>query len=264
MERLARKVAIVTGAGSRADGIGNGRAIAIAMAREGASVALLDLDLHAAEDTGAMISRDGGIGMAIRCDVARAEDCRAAVDAVVRRFGRPDVLVNNVGVIGPPGTAVDVDIDAWTRTFQLNVTSMLLMARFALPSMIEGGSGSIINMASITGLVGGFPNVCYPTTKGAIIALTRAMAAQHGRQGVRVNAIAPGLVYTPYVAGDGMSDEMRASRRQATVLGTEGTAWDVAAAAVFLASEEARWITGVVLPVDAGDTAVRSNTPYVA
>jgi NAD(P)-dependent dehydrogenase (short-subunit alcohol dehydrogenase family) len=263
VKRLEDKVAIVTGAGSRTSGIGNGRAIAIALAREGAIVALLDLRRVAAELTHKMIAEEGGRSAVFECDVADSKHCDAVVAAVVEEFGPPAALVNNVGVPGPYGTALEVDLDSWTQTFRINVTSMLTMSRAVLPHMIGATNGSIVNMASIAGLVGGFPHVCYPTTKGAIVSMTRAMAGHHARQGIRVNCIAPGLVYTPYVAEDGMPQELREQRSQATVLGTEGTAWDVAAAAVFLASDDSRWITGTVIPVDGGDFAVRPGTPYV-
>jgi NAD(P)-dependent dehydrogenase (short-subunit alcohol dehydrogenase family) len=260
--RLEGKVAIVTGAGARGDGIGNGRAIAVLMAREGARVTMVDREPEWARATEALVTAGGGEGMVAIGDVASESTCRDIVDATVERFGRLDILVNNVGIAGPVGTAVDVDVAKWESALAVNVTSMMLMTRFAVPAMLRTGGGAIVNMASITGLIGGFPDLLYPTSKGAIVNMTRAMAGQHGRDGVRVNAIAPGLVYTPYVAGDGWDDAARAERSERTVLGTEGTAWDVAKAAVFLASDDARWVTGVTLPVDAGDTAVKQNVPY--
>ena len=158
---------------------------------------------------------------------------------------------------GPPGNAIEVDPEAFDRAMRINVTSMVLMAKYALPPMIEAGGGSIINLSSAAGILGGHPSLLYPTSKAAVIGLTRSMAAHHGRDGVRVNCIAPGMVYTPMVAVRGMTPELREARRQSSLLGTEGTAWDVAAAAAFLASDAARWITGIVLPVDAGATAAR-------
>jgi len=187
--------------------------------------------------------------------VADDESCRRAVARVLEQFGALHVLVNNVGVTGPAGTAVEVDPDGWDRAMRINVASMVLMAKHAIPPMIAAGGGSIVNLASIAGLQGGHPSLLYPTSKTAVIGLTRSMAAHHGRDGVRVNCIAPGMVYTPMVAVRGMTPELREARRQASLLGTEGTAWDVAAAAAFLASDAARWITGIVLPVDAGASA---------
>jgi NAD(P)-dependent dehydrogenase (short-subunit alcohol dehydrogenase family) len=250
--RLEGRVAIVTGAGSRADGIGNGRATSVLLAREGARVTLVDRELAWAERTLGMVVEEGGEAQIVTADVAQPEDCRSIVEATVERWGRLDILVNNVGITGPSGTALDVDLAAWDEGFRVNVTSMMLMARYAIPEMRKGGGGSIINLSSVAGLSGGHPKLLYPTTKAAVIGLTRAMAAHHGTQGIRVNAVAPGLVFTPMVATRGMTDEMRDSRRRRGLLQTEGTGWDVAAAVLYLASDDARWVTGTVLTVDAG------------
>jgi len=179
----------------------------------------------------------------------------------VDAWSRLDVLVNNVGVTGPAGTAVEVDFEAWDAGMAVNVRSMMLMSKFAIPEMIKAGSGAIINMASVAGLRGGHPSLLYPTSKGAVVSLTRAMAAHHGREGIRVNCVAPGTVYTPMVASRGMSEEMRKARMEVTLLGTEGTGWDIGHAVLFLASDEARWITGVVLPVDGGAMAGTARSP---
>ena len=250
--RLAGKVAIVTGAGSRGDGIGNGRAAAVLLAREGARVTLVDREKDWAGRTLGMIEAEGGEAQVVIADVTVPEDCRAIVEATVSRWAGVDVLVNNVGITGPDGTALDVDLEQWDLGLRANVTSMMLMARFAIPEMARRGGGSIINLSSVAGLSGGHPKLLYPTTKAAVVGLTRAMAAHHGAQGIRVNAVAPGMVYTPMVASRGMTDEMREKRRLRTLLQTEGTGWDIGAAVVYLASEEARWVTGIVLPVDAG------------
>lgn len=260
--RLDGKVAIVTGAGSRSAGpdgpiVGNGRATAIVFAREGARVGLVDERRDWAEETRGIIAREGGEAVLIETDVADAASCQQAIARVLEAFGGLDVLVNNVGVTGPAGDAVEVDPEAWDRAMRVNVASMMLMAKYALPPMIAAGGGAIVNISSVSGLLGGHPSLLYPTSKAAVIGLTRAMAAHHALQGVRVNCIAPGTVYTPMVAGRGMTPELREARRRGTLLQVEGTAWDVAAAAAFLASDAARWITGVVLPVDAGATAAR-------
>ena len=246
---------LVTGAGSRGDGIGNGRAAAILMAREGARVGLIDNVPEWVAETERLILAEGGECLVVDCDVTDPESCRSAVRAVEERWGRLDALINNVGIGGPAGTALDVDLGAWEEGIRVNVTSMMLMARHAIPAMIRGGGGAIVNMSSVAGLVGGHPNLLYSMTKGAIINMTRSMAAHHGRQGVRVNAVAPGMVFTPMVASRGMPDELREQRRRRSLLQTEGTGWDVGHAVLFLASDEARWITGVTLPVDAGTTA---------
>jgi NAD(P)-dependent dehydrogenase (short-subunit alcohol dehydrogenase family) len=233
------------------------------MAREGAGVTLVDNRPEWVAVTRELLEAEGLAGLVVVCDVTDDDGCRRAVAETVEAYGGLDVLVNNVGVSRPEGTAVDVDPEEWDRGMAVNVKSMMLMAKHAVPAMTASdGGGTIINMTSVAGMVGGFPDLMYPTSKAAVIGMTRAMAAHHGGQGVRVNAIAPGLIYTPFVAAGGMSDAVRDQRRMQTVLQTEGTAWDVARAAVFLASDEARWITGAILPVDAGDTAIRQGVPY--
>jgi NAD(P)-dependent dehydrogenase (short-subunit alcohol dehydrogenase family) len=255
--RLSGKVAIVTGAGSRAEGIGNGRATAVLFAREGARVLCVDQSKDAAEATRAMIAGEGGEAAVLEADVTRSADCRAMVDEAVRRWGRLDILDNNVG-IGGRATVVEVDEADWDRMMRVNVTSMMLASKHAIPAMASGGGGAIVNISSISALRprGLTP---YTVSKGAVIALTRAMAVDHAAQGIRVNCIAPGPVYTPMVYAGGMSAELRDQRRRASPLGIEGTGWDVAHAALFLASDEARYITGVVLPVDGGVTLTSAS-----
>lgn len=258
--RFDGRVAIVTGAGSRDPGtgtttIGNGRAIAALLARRGARVLLLDVELGWLKGTEEMIRAEGGTCASAVCDVSKSADCAAAVAEAVRLWGRVDILVNNVGISGPPGDATAVDETAWDHAMQVNVKSVMLMAKFAVPEMRRQGAGAIVNLASIAGLQGGHPGLLYATTKGAIVQMTRAMAAHHGGDLVRVNAVAPGYVYTPMVASRGMSDELREQRANAGLLKIEGSAWDVAEAACFLASPASRWITGVTLPVDAGRSA---------
>lgn len=252
---LKGKVAVITGAGAHGDGIGNGRAAAILLAREGAHVALLDVNVEAAARTQTMIEKEGGSSAVFACNVTDPKSCGTIVDAVVAHWGTIDVLVNNVGVGGPRGTALDVDLDAWDWGLRVNLTSVLLMSRFCLPHMIAKRSGSIVNIASVAGLRGGHPNLLYATTKGAIVQMTRAMAANHGPAGIRVNCVAPGMVYTPMVYARGMSAELREKRRQRSLLQIEGTGWDVGQAVIYLAGDQARWVTGVILPVDAGATA---------
>ena len=244
--RLEGKVAIVTGAGSRGPGIGNGRAAAICFAREGARVLLVDRDLDAANETLAMIDAERGEAAIQQADVTVLEDCQAMVQAALEWWGRVDVLHNNVG-IGGRGNVVDTDLDEWNRVLAVNVTGMMLASKAAIPVMTESGGGSIINISSIAALRprGLTP---YSTSKGAVIALTKAMAVDHGRDGIRVNCIAPGPVYTPMVgAGGDMPEERRERRRLASILEIEGAGWDIGYAALFLASDEARYITGVLL-----------------
>ncbi|KAJ6484483.1 hypothetical protein C8R47DRAFT_1217359 [Mycena vitilis] len=255
-------VAIVTGAGSRLAGeIGNGRATAILLARQGAKVALVDYNLEWAEETKRMIDEEGGVSEVIQCDVTVEASCENAVKRTVELFGAVHILINIVGVGGPHGNVTEVDLDAWDRDFRTNVTSMVMMSRYAIPEMTKGGRGAIVNMSSVSGLLGGNPGVLYPVSKGAVIQLTRAMAAHHGPDNIRVNCVAPGMVYTPMVRGRGMTDEMRQKRINQNLLRQEGTGWDVGYAILFLASREARWITGVIFPVDGGTTAGNPNRP---
>jgi NAD(P)-dependent dehydrogenase (short-subunit alcohol dehydrogenase family) len=250
--RLEGKVAIVTGAGSRAEGIGNGRAAAILFAREGAKVLIVDQHREAADATQAMIASEAGEAAVFIADVTQSEDCRAMVNDAVRRWGRLDILDNNVG-IGSRGSVVETDQAHWEQVMNVNVMSMVLTSRHAIPAMARTGGGVIVNISSISALR---PRglTAYSTSKGAVIALTRAMAMDHAAQGIRVNCIAPGPVYTPMVYAAGMSEDVRERRRRASPLGIEGTGWDIGYAALFLVSDEARYITGVVLPVDGGVT----------
>jgi len=250
--RLAGKVAIVTGAGSRGEGIGNGRAAAVLFAREGAKVLLVDQTQKAAEGTLEMIRGEKGEAEIFEADVTRSADCEAMVADAVRRWGRLDILDNNVG-IGGRATVVEVDEAEWDHLMKVNVTSMMLTSKHAIPAMVKNGSGAIVNISSISALRprGLTP---YSVSKGAVIALTRAMAIDHAPQGIRVNCIAPGPVYTPMVYSGGMSADLRERRRRASPLNVEGTGWDIGYAALFLCSDEARYITGVVLAVDGGVT----------
>ena len=250
--RLEGKVAIVTGAGSSGPGVGTGKAISILFAREGCSVLLVDNDETRAGETLASIEAEGGRASVFAGDVTGSAACRAMVDAAAERYGGLDVLVNNVGIT-VKGNVVTVDEDDWQRVIDVNLKSMVLTSKHAVPRMIEGGGGAIVNMSSFLGLRSGsaFESVPYSVSKGGILSLTTTMAVEHGRDNVRVNAIVPGYLYTPMGAG-ALTEKQRDLRRRAAPLGTEGGAWDVAWAAVFLASDEARWITGAALPVDAG------------
>ncbi|HVL36026.1 MAG TPA: SDR family oxidoreductase [Burkholderiales bacterium] len=256
-DRLKGKVAIVTGAGSQGELVGNGAATAILFAREGARVLCTDLVEERAEATVAAIRREGGIASAFRADVANGEDCAAMVAACVERYGRLDVLDNNVG-ISVRADVLEVTEAQWDRVMAVNVKSIMLAAKHAIPHMVRAGGGSIINISSVAGLRAN-QSTPYTTSKAAIVGMTRSMAGDHGPHRIRVNCIVPGLIYGPMTAPR-MDEALRQTRRAAAPLGTEGTGWDVAWAAVFLASDEARWITGVALPVDAGFLVMSPTT----
>ncbi len=252
-EGLDGRVAIVSGGGAVGEGIGNGRAAALLLARAGCRVLVVDRKLDLAERTADMITAEGGEAVAFGGDATVEADCVAMVAAAMDHWGRLDVLDNNVG-IGSRGSVVDEDLARWERVMQVNVHSMVLASRAAIPAMrASGHGGSIVNVSSISALR---PRglTAYSTSKGAVIALTKAMAVDHGPEGIRVNCVAPGPVLTPMVGGPDMPDAARAARRKASVLDVEGTGWDVGNAVRFLASDRARYITGQVLVVDGGVT----------
>jgi NAD(P)-dependent dehydrogenase (short-subunit alcohol dehydrogenase family) len=261
--RVEGKAAIVTGAGSTpGPGVGTGKAIAVVLAREGASVLLVDLHPERAEETRRLIEDEGGKAEVFRADVTRATDAEAMVAAAVEAFGTVDVLVNNIG-LASLGTVVDLEEEAWDRALDVNLRTAFLASKYAVPVMAAQGSGAIVNVSSISA-VRGDGTLAYSAAKGGLNAMTVDMAYTHGRQGIRVNAVAPGHITTPMVhsvsAPGPRAEFMDAMRNEAGLLGTPGTGWDVAHAAAFLAGDEARWITGVTLPVDSG---VLSVTPLM-
>ena len=250
---LVGKVAIVTGGGAAGDGIGNGRAACILLARAGARVLVVDRDLTLAEHTVAMVAAEGGTAAAATYDVTESVQCAAMVDDAVSRWGRLDCLDNNVG-IGSRGSVVDEKPEQYRRVMQVNVETMFLLSKYAIPAMIKTAKGgAIVNISSISALR---PRglTTYTTSKAAVIGLTQAMAVDHGRDNIRVNCICPGPMYTPMVYARGMSETARTQRAKASVLKTEGTGWDVGHAVKFLLSDYARYITGQVLVVDGGVT----------
>lgn len=250
---LAGKVAIVTGGGAAGDGIGNGRAACILLARSGARVLVVDRELELAQNTVRMIEAEGGTAAACAGDVTINDDCKEIVEQCLKTFGRLDLLDNNVG-ISSRGSVVEEDPETWRRVMQVNVDGMFLMAKHVIPAMIaSGGGGAIVNVSSISALRPRRLTV-YTTSKAAVIGLTRAMAVDHGSEGIRVNCVAPGPVYTPMVVKDGMPEDLRAQRRNASALGIEGTGWDIGNAVRFLLSDHARYITGQTLVVDGGVT----------
>ena len=252
---LTGKVAIVTGGGAAGDGIGNGRAAAILLARAGARVLVVDRDAALAERTVATIAAEGGTASPFAADITDEAQCRAMVDTALARFGRLDCLDNNVG-IGSRGSVVELAPEKWRQVMQVNVETMFLTSKYAIPAMIKtAGGGAIVNLSSISAIR---PRglTAYTVSKGAVIALTRAMAVDHGPDNVRVNCVAPGPVYTPMVFAHGMTQAARDGRRRASVMGREGTGWDIGLAVRFLLSQQARYITGQTLVVDGGASLV--------
>lgn len=259
-DRLQGKVAIVSGAGSRGPMLGTGQATAVLFARQGAKVLLSDLDAERAEKTRAAIESEGGTASVFQADVTREADCRGMIETCIDRYGRLDALFNNVGGIGS-GQVTDIEAEYLDLALAVNLKGSIFTSKHAVPAMIASGGGSIINVSSIDGLRAGWShNLPYAVAKAGIDQLTRVMAVHHGRDKIRVNCIAPGHLYAPFVAD--ITPETRELRRKAAPLGTEGDAWDVAWAAVFLASDESRWISGVVLPVDAGLLAASPLAVY--
>ena len=257
MGRLTGKVAIVTGAASRAQGVGNGAAVAMLFAREGASVVLVNRSLERARALEQTIRAEGGEASALAADVTQPEATEAMAAFAVERYGRLDILHNNVGV-GAGGNTVTVTLDDWNRVLGANLTSAMLCCRACVPRMRESGGGSIVNVSSTAGVLGlsGTPGAAaYAATKAGLQGLTLSVAADHAAEGIRANCLIVGTVATPLVAH--LGEEARERRRQAVPLQTEGTGWDVAWAAVYLASDESRWVTGVMLPIDGGFQSIR-------
>jgi len=266
--RLAGKVAIVTGAGQQpGPNIGNGRATAILFAREGARVLLLDREQAAAEETAREIESAGGEAAVVAGDVSVEDDCRAAVVSCTERFGTLDIVHNNVGIARGDNWCEAIELERWERIMRINAGGALLIAKAALPVMRERGHGVITNVSSIASLVAGTtpmanPPAAYKMSKAAMNALTLSLAQSYAAHGIRVNAILPGLIDTPMGVDSvaralGVSREDYAAKRDQSVplKGGMGSAWDIARAALFLASDEARFITGVLLTVDGGQSA---------
>jgi NAD(P)-dependent dehydrogenase (short-subunit alcohol dehydrogenase family) len=262
-DRLAGKNAIVVGGGSRGRGVGNGEAIAMLLAMNGASVVVADVDERAGLATVESITSGGGRAIAVAADATKLADCQALVNRAHERFGTVDVLVNNQGATGPSSSVVDVSETDWDHTFAVNVSSIMLVCKCVLPAISD--DGSIINMSSI-GALRWTERTAYAASKGAVLSLTVALAGQCAPRGVRVNALVPGAIWTPLVmeeaaarvGGDSAAVErIRAQRQTQALLPSEGTAWDTAWAALFLASDESRWITGQAIVIDGGASIAR-------
>jgi len=265
--RLAGRAAIVVGAGQTSGSgpddttIGNGRATAVVFAREGAAVLAVDRNLASAQETVEMITAAGGTAVAVEADITDEAQVASLAERCTEHFGPPTILHNNVGIGAGDGGVTGLERDVWERIFEVNVTGMYLTCKHVIPAMRAAGGGAIVNISSVaaiaaTGLA------AYKSSKAAVNALTHHLATANFRHNIRVNAIMPGLMDTPmavggYAASLGADvDEVRASRnRMVPFGGQQGTAWDTAYAALYLVSDEARFVTGVILPVDGGQSA---------
>ena len=248
---LKDKVAIVAGGGALGEGIGNGRAASILLAEAGVRVLVVDKDEELANNTVKMIKDRGGEALGIRGDLIQSDQCKRVVDFVLKNWGRLDILDNNIG-IDSKLSVVDETEEYWDRVMEVNLKPMFLMSKYAIPAMINSGDGgSIVNISSISATRPKGLTV-YSASKGAVLSLSQAMAVDHGEDGIRVNCILPGPVYTPMVYSSGMTEDRRSIRQNASLIQVEGDGWDVGKAVVYLSSSWARYVTGQLMVVDGG------------
>lgn len=249
-KRLEDKACIVVGAGTEGEGIGNGKATAIQFAREGAKVLCVDLDDSAAEITANMIKNEGGQSEVCAADIVNSKDCERVVDNCLRHFKKLDVLHNNVGIPSWK-EIVDTTGEGWNKIFDANVKGMFLMCKQAIPRMIEGGAGSIINVSSVASLRA-FPDAAYVSSKGAVNSLTLYVAGRYGRYNIRANALLLGYIGTPLARPAWENGKVREINLRQVPMRRFASPWEVAAVAAFLASDEASYVNGAILPVDGG------------
>ncbi len=263
MFSLAGKVAIVTGAGSVGPGWGNGRATAVVLARQGAQVFLTDINPEAVEETRAFIAAEGNTAATHVCDMLEAEQVEAMVAACMQRFGRIDILVNNVGG-SHPGSPVTMPEDVWDRQIDFNLKTPFLACKYVLPIMEQQGGGAVVNLSSIAGLrMGGErTHVAYSASKAGVIAFSKSVAMAFAKKNIRCNTVVPGLMHTPLVEhrlvrqlGANDAEALIAKRDAMVPLGKMGTGWDIAHAVLFLVSDEAKHVTGTEIIVDGGLSA---------
>ena len=259
--RVKGKIALVSGAGSIAPGWSNGKAAAVLYAREGAKVFAADMLPEAAAETKAIIDGEGGTCSTCQVDVSDSGQVRAMIDQCIETYGRVDILHNNVGIIDPVGVVESTE-EGWDKVMAVNVKGMFLTCKFCIPRMEKQGGGAIVNISSTSSIrYGGYPSDSYNASKGAVNQLTRSLAVQYAAKGIRANCVLPGLIHTPMVEelarssyGTDEVEEMTRQRNAICPMKKMGDAWDVAYAALFLASDEARYITGAQLVVDGGLT----------
>lgn len=258
MFSLQGKVALVTGCGTLEQGWGNGKAIAVLLARQGARIFGVDLHLEAAQVTRKLIEDEGGEIEVMACDVTDSQQVQSMVKACIERFGRIDILINNVGR-SEPGGPVEMSEDIWQDQLDVNVTSAFLTCKYVLPVMENQGKGSVVNISSVAGFrYIGKPQVGYAAGKAALMQFTKTTAVIYAKRGVRLNCVAPGLMFTPLVErlankyAKGNYEEFVNHRHNQVPMGHMGDAWDVANAVLFLACDESRYITGQTLVVDGG------------
>lgn len=259
--RLEVKVAIVTGGGGASGpglGIGIGKAISIALARDGASVVVVDKVAEHAEETLRAIEEDGGKAAIFVGDVSVESDCGAMVDAAIERFGGLDILVNNAAITRHV-PIVDTTVELYESVIGVNLTGAFMSCKFAVPALITRGGGSIVNIGSVAGVRdSGSTHPAYSASKAALLGLTVDLAGAYGRDNVRVNTVLPGMISSPMQESVGRIDDD--TRARLNLLGRMGSAWDIANAVLFLCSDEASYITGLTLPVDGGATAAMPGT----
>lgn len=260
--RLKEKVAIVVGAGQQpGDSIGNGRAISILFAREGAKVMLVDKNIELAEETKMLIDKEGGHSFVFKADITNEDDCHRIVEKCVEIYDRIDILVNNVGMGAGDKSLVKLDETSWDKIFNVNLKGMFFTCKYVLPVMEKQESGSIINISSVASVCS-TRYVAYKISKSGVNSLTHQIAMKYAKKGIRANAIMPGLMNTP-MAIEGIakarkmekSDLIKERNKMVPLKGGMGSGWDTAYAALFLASDEAKFITSVILPVDGGQSS---------
>ena len=255
---LIGKVALVSGAGGPIgqgldEGVTNGRAAAILLARAGARVCVVGRSQELAQHTVDIIKKEGGEAFAHVADVTQEAACRGAVDAAMTRYGRLDCLDNNVGR-SAPGDVTQMPVEEWRSMFALNVDSMMMMCKYAIPAMVASGGGSIVNIGSLRSIRPQKSTV-YSVTKGAVVALTSTLAADHGAQGIRANCIILGPVFTPNIARN-LTPERRALRTTASLIKREGTGWDTGHLVRFLLSDQSKFMTGQSICLDGGASLI--------